>query len=37
MPLYVKVVGSDVESQILRPGQKNIHLGPGGEKWAWVV
>lgn len=37
MPLYVKGVGSDVESQILCPGQENIHIGAGTEKRAGVI
>ena len=37
VPLYVKVVGSDVESQILCPGQENTHIRLGREKWAGVV
>lgn len=33
----MKVVGSDVEWQILCPGQENIHIGPAREEWAGVV
>lgn len=34
---HVKVVGSDVEAQILCPGKKNIPFGPGRKKWAEVI
>lgn len=37
VPLYVEVVGSDVESQIMCPGQENIHIGAGTEKRAGVI
>lgn len=34
---YEKVVGSDVEAQILCPGRKNISFGPGRKKWAGAI
>ena len=37
MPLYVEVLGSDVELQILCPGQENIHVGADTEKQAGVT
>lgn len=33
---HVKVVGSDMEAQILCLGQKNIPFGPSRRKWARV-